>query len=135
CWEKAMGLVGGEQRVLEAIETDLKSVAPVLVSKFAMFARLTVGEPKPAAEALTPRLLKALRLRGWRSNAVRLRLVTLFSVLILAFVTALVLGLRAGNGGCRPMARTAVGVGRIPPMQTACMWTGRPGAVPGNAGK
>jgi ferric-dicitrate binding protein FerR (iron transport regulator) len=50
-----MGLPAGQQRVLDSIEDALRAAEPKLASMFAIFARLTCGEARPAREELPDR--------------------------------------------------------------------------------
>jgi hypothetical protein len=63
-----MGLPARQQRVLEAIEDSLRACEPQLASMYAIFTRLTRGEPRPFREQLPDQR------RGLRSWPVRIRL-------------------------------------------------------------
>jgi hypothetical protein len=56
-----MGLPAGQQRVLESIESSLRVTEPKLASMYAIFTRLTRGEPRPYREQLPDR--RSLRAR------------------------------------------------------------------------
>lgn len=64
-----MGLPAGQQRVLDSIEDALRAAEPKLASMYAIFARLTRGEARPAREELPERR----SLRSWSAASRRAR--------------------------------------------------------------
>lgn len=64
-----MGLPAGQQRVLDSIEDALRAAEPKLASMYAIFARLTRGEARPAREELPERS----SLRSWSAASRRAR--------------------------------------------------------------
>ena len=93
-----MSLPASQQRVLDRIEEALKKREPRLVSMFAMFTRLNLGERLPRIEALelvpwwSPRRYRG-RLPG--------RAVLFLSLAIALIVSAVMIGVSQSPGTCR----------------------------------
>ena len=93
-----MSLPASQQRVLDRIEEVLKKREPRLVSMFAMFTRLNLGERLPRIEALelvpwwSPRRYRG-RLPG--------RAVLFLSLAIALIVSAVMIGVSQSPDSCR----------------------------------
>lgn len=103
-----MSLPAGEQRILDEIESGLRADEPHLASKYAIFARLTTGEPKPVREVIRGRLRRRGRRRQRFSLAhtspSRARVIALLPVVLITLLSALAIGLSHGGGNCRPVS-------------------------------
>ena len=94
-----MGLPASQQRVLDRIEETLKRREPRLVSMFAIFTRLNLGERLPWIEALeTVPWWSPRRYRG-RMPA---RAVLFLSLAIALILSAVFIGMGQSTGNCRP---------------------------------
>ena len=80
-----MPLPAGQQRVLDAIEKSLQASEPRLTSLFAMFARLTRGEPPVRAERLPGR-------PRWYRSAAQMRAFVLIPVMAALTISGVLLG-------------------------------------------
>ncbi len=93
-----MTLPARQQRVLDRIEEVLKKREPRLVSMFAMFTRLNLGERLPRLEALEP-------MPWWSPRRYRGRLparaVLFFSLAIGLIVSAVFIGMSQSPDNCR----------------------------------
>jgi hypothetical protein len=101
-----MSLPASQQRVLDRIEEVLKKREPRLVSMFAMFTRLNLGERLPRIEALelvpwwSPRRYRG-RLPG--------RAVLFLSLAIALIVSAVMIGVSQSPDNCRTPLTTPHG--------------------------
>jgi hypothetical protein len=92
-----MGLPARQQRVLDRLEEALKGREPRLVSMFAMFSRLNIGERLPWIEALetvpwwSPRRYRKLPARS----------VLFLSLAVILIVSAVFLGISQSPDNCR----------------------------------
>ena len=94
-----MGLPASQQRVLDRIEEALRRREPRLVSMFAIFTRLNLGERLPWIEALeTVPWWSPRRYRG-RMPA---RAVLFLSLAIALILSAVFIGMGQSTGNCRP---------------------------------
>lgn len=89
-----MTLPARQQRVLDQIETTLQSGDPGLKSMFASFTRMTSLEAMPTTEALYARLSRPA---------------VLISVMVVALMSAVLLGLFAGPSSCAHAPARAAG--------------------------
>ena len=114
-----MGLPAVQQRVLDRMEGTLKASEPHLAAMFAIFARLSAGEPV-GRESLAAR-----RRRWWLRPGAGLSALVLVPVMFALIITGVLLGSPSHAGTC------AVGmpaVGTMPRAgQSACGSTGRAG--------
>jgi hypothetical protein len=101
-----MSLPASQQRILDRIEEVLKKREPRLVSMFAMFTRLNLGERLPRIEALelvpwwSPRRYRG-RLPG--------RAVLFLSLAIALIVSAVMIGVSQSPDNCRAPLTTPHG--------------------------
>ena len=94
-----MGLPASKLRVIDRIEEALKWREPRLVSMFAIFTRLNLGERLPWIEALeTVPWWSPRRYRG-RMPA---RAVLFFSLAIALILSAVFIGMSQSTDNCRP---------------------------------
>ena len=93
-----MGLPASQQRVLDRIEEALKKREPRLVSMFAMFTRLNIGERLPRIEALE--LVPWWSPRRYRSRMPP-RAVLFLSLAIALIVSAVFIGMSQSSNSCR----------------------------------
>ena len=114
-----MGLPAVQQRVLDRMEGALKASEPHLAAMFAIFARLSAGEPV-GRESLAAR-----RRRWWLRPGAALSALVLVPVMFAVIITGVLLGGPSHAGTC------AVGMpaaGTVPRQgQSACGSTGRTG--------
>jgi hypothetical protein len=112
-----MGLPAVQQRVLDRMEGTLKASEPHLAAMFAIFARLSAGEPV-GREALAAR-----RRRWWLRPGAALSALVLVPVTFALILTGVLLGAPSHAGTC------AVGMpaaGTVPrENQSACGVSGR----------
>jgi len=106
-----MSLPAYQQRVLDTIENTLKRREPRLASMFAMFTRVHTNEAIPRTERLEAvpwwawrRLRHGGRRipRSARRPASAVRAALLVPVMIMAVVSAMVLGMAASQDPCMP---------------------------------
>lgn len=94
-----MGLPARQQRVLDRIEEALRRREPRLVSMFAMFSRLNLGERLPWIEALET-------VPWWSPRRYRRRMparaVLFLSLAIGLIVSAVFIGMSQSPNSCRP---------------------------------
>jgi hypothetical protein len=94
-----MGLPASQQRVLDRIEEALKRREPRLVSMFAIFTRLNLGERLPWMEALET-------VPWWSPRRYRRRMparaVLFLSLAIGLIVSAVFIGMSQSPDNCRP---------------------------------
>ena len=94
-----MGLPASQQRVLDRIEETLKRREPRLVSMFAIFTRLNLGERLPWIEALET-------VPWWSPRRYRARMparaVLFLSLAIALILSAVFIGMGQSTGNCRP---------------------------------
>ena len=95
-----MSLPASQQRVLDRIEEVLKKREPRLVSMFAMFTRLNIGEHLPRIEALE--LVPWWSLRRYRGR-LPARAVLFLSLAIALIVSAVFIGTTQSSANCRPL--------------------------------
>jgi hypothetical protein len=88
-----MGLPAYQQRVLDRMECALKASEPHLAAKFAIFARLTAGEPVGVES------LAAGRRRWWRTGTTLPALV-LVPIMFALIITGVLLGGPTHAGTC-----------------------------------
>ena len=93
-----MGLPASQQRVLDRIEEVLKKREPRLVSMFAMFTRLNIGERLPRIEALE--LVPWWSPRRYRGRLPP-RAVLFLSLAIALIVSAVFIGTSQSSANCR----------------------------------
>ena len=93
-----MGLPARQQRVLDRIEEVLKKREPRLVSMFAMFTRLNLGERLPRIEALE--LVPWWSPRRYRGR-LPARAVLFLSLAIALIVSAVMIGVSQSPDSCR----------------------------------
>jgi hypothetical protein len=93
-----MSLPASQQRVLDRIEEVLKKREPRLVSMFAMFTRLNLGERLPRIEALE--LVPWWSPRRYRGR-LPARAVLFLSLAIALIVSAVMIGVSQSPGACR----------------------------------
>ena len=114
-----MGLPAVQQRVLDRIEGTLKASEPHLAAMFAIFARLSAGEP------IRRESLAARRRRWFLRPGAALSVLVLVPVMLAVIITGVVLGGPTRAGTC------AVGMpaaGTMPRgSQAACGAPARPG--------
>jgi len=114
-----MGLPAVQQRVLDRMEGALKASEPHLAAMFAIFARLSAGEPV-GRESLAAR-----RRRWWLRPGAALSALVVVPVMFAVIIIGVLLGSPTHAGTC------AVGMpaaGTVPRQgQSACGSTGRPG--------
>jgi len=114
-----MGLPAVQQRVLDRMEGALKASEPHLAAMFAIFTRLSAGEPV-GRESLAAR-----RRRWWLRPRAGLSALVLVPVMFAVIITGVLLGSPTHAGTC------AVGMpaaGTMPRQgQSACGSTGRTG--------
>jgi hypothetical protein len=114
-----MGLPAVQQRVLDRMEGALKASEPHLAAMFAIFTRLSAGEPV-GRESLAAR-----RRRWWLRPGATLSALVLVPVMFALIITGVLLGARTHAGTC------AVGMpaaGTVPrESQSACVTSGRSG--------
>ena len=114
-----MGLPAVQQRVLDRMEGTLKASEPHLAAMFAIFSRLSAGEP------IRRESLAARRRRWWLRPGAALSALVLVPVMFAVIITGVVLGGRSHAGTC------AVGMpaaGTVPRQtQSGCGTTGRTG--------
>jgi len=114
-----MGLPAVQQRVLDRMEGALKASEPHLAAMFAIFTRLSAGEPV-GRESLAAR-----RRRWWLRPGAGLSALVLVPVMFAVIITGVLLGRPTHAGTC------AVGMpaaGTMPRQgQSACGSTGRTG--------
>ncbi len=119
-----MGLPACQQRVLDRMEGALKASEPHLAAMFAIFARLSVGEPV-GVESLTARR------RWWLRPGATLSALVLVPVMFALIITGVLLGGQTHASTCAVGMPTA---GTLPRgSQSSCGAPGRQGqrAVPG----
>ena len=114
-----MGLPAVQQRVLDRIEGTLKASEPHLAAMFAIFARLSAGEPV-GRESLAAR-----RRRWWLRPGAALSALVIVPVMFAVIITGVVLGGPTRADTC------AVGMPAAGTMprgnQSACETRARPG--------
>jgi hypothetical protein len=113
-----MGLPAGQQRVIDRMEGALKASEPHLAAMFAIFARLSAGEPV-GRESLAAR-----RRWWWLRPGAGLSALVLVPVMFALIITGVLLGGPTRAGTCAvgmPAAGTMPRSG-----QTSCGGTGRP---------
>ena len=93
-----MSLPASQQRVLDRIEEALKKREPRLVSMFAMFTRLNIGERLPRFEALE--LVPWWSPRRYRDRMPP-RAVLFLSLAIALIVSAVFIGMSQSSNSCR----------------------------------
>ena len=93
-----MSLPASQQRVLDRIEEALKKREPRLVSMFAMFTRLNLGERLPRIEALE--LVPWWSPRRYRGR-LPARAVLFLSLAIALIVSAVMIGISQSPDNCR----------------------------------
>jgi hypothetical protein len=93
-----MSLPASQQRVLDRIEEVLKKREPRLVSMFAMFTRLNLGERLPRIEALE--LVPWWSPRRYRGR-LPARAVLFLSLAIALIVSAVFIGMTQSQDNCR----------------------------------
>ena len=93
-----MSLPASQQRVLDRIEEVLKKREPRLVSMFAMFTRLNLGERLPRLEALE--LVPWWSPRRYRGR-LPARAVLFLSLAIALIVSAVFIGMSQSPDSCR----------------------------------
>ena len=93
-----MSLPASQQRVLDRIEEVLKKREPRLVSMFAMFTRLNLGERLPRIEALE--LVPWWSPRRYRGR-LPARAVLFLSLAIALIVSAVFIGMSQSPDNCR----------------------------------
>lgn len=99
---------GGQQQVLDGIETDLEEGEPRLRSMFAIFTRLTQDDGAPRTESLDP--------AGWLTRSVRTIIIV---PLILGLVAlAVLIAVGSATRRCQPAAGTP-GAARTASCQSA----------------
>jgi hypothetical protein len=101
-----MSLPASQQRVLDRIEEVLKKREPRLVSMFAMFTRLNLGERLPRIEALE--LVPWWSLRRYRGRLPG-RAVLFLSLAIALIVSAVMIGISQSPDNCRAPLTTPHG--------------------------
>jgi hypothetical protein len=114
-----MGLPAVQQRVLDRMEGALKASEPHLAAMFAIFTRLSAGEPV-GRESLAAR-----RRRWWLRPGAGLSALVLVPVMFAVIITGVLLGSRTHAGTCAvgmPAAGTMPRQGQSP-----CGSTGRTG--------
>jgi len=89
-----MGLPASQQRVLDRIEEALRRREPRLVSMFAIFTRLNLGERLPWIEALET-------VPWWSPRRYRGRMPAR-AVLFLSLASAVFIGMSQSTDNCRP---------------------------------
>jgi Protein of unknown function (DUF3040) len=114
-----MGLSAVQQRVLDRMEGTLKASEPHLAAMFAIFARLSAGEP------IRRESLAGRRRRWWLRPSATLSALVVVPVMFAVIITGVLLGAPSHAGAC------AVGLpaaGTMPRQgQSACGSTGRTG--------
>jgi hypothetical protein len=114
-----MGLPAVQQRVLDRMEGTLKASEPHLAAMFAIFSRLSAGEP------IRRESLAARRRRWWLRPGAALSVLVLVPIMFAVIITGVLLGGRSHAGTC------AVGMpaaGTVPRQnQSGCGTTGRTG--------
>jgi len=93
-----MSLPASQQRVLDRIEEVLKKREPRLVSMFAMFTRLNIGERLPRIEALE--LVPWWSPRRYRGR-LPARAVLFLSLAIALIMSAVFIGISQSPDNCR----------------------------------
>jgi len=93
-----MSLPASQQRVLDRIEEVLKKREPRLVSMFAMFTRLNIGERLPRIEALE--LVPWWSPRRYRGR-LPARAVLFLSLAIALIMSAVFIGMSQSPDNCR----------------------------------
>ena len=101
-----MSLPASQQRVLDRIEEVLKKREPRLVSMFAMFTRLNIGERLPRTEALE--LLPWWSPRRYRGR-LPARAALFLSLAIALIVSAVMIGISQSPDNCPPPLTTPHG--------------------------
>jgi Protein of unknown function (DUF3040) len=119
-----MGLPACQQRVLDRMEGTLKASEPHLAAMFAIFTRLSAGEPV-GAESL------AARRRWWQRPGPTLAALVLVPVMFAVIVTGVLLGSPTHAGTCAVGMPVAVTVPRG--SQSSCATSGRPGRRSGSS--
>jgi hypothetical protein len=114
-----MGLPAYQQRVLDRMEGALKASEPHLAAMFAIFSRLSAGEPV-RREALSGR-----RRRWWLRPGAALATLVLAPVMFALIITGVLLGGPTRAGACAVGMPAAVTVSRG--NQSPCGSAGRPG--------
>ena len=119
-----MGLPACQQRVLDRMEGALKASEPHMAAMFAIFARLSLGEPV-GTESLAARRGR----RWWLRPGVALSVLVLVPVMFAVIITGVLLG-----GSSRAAGTCAVG---FPPVaslaqvsRSSCQLAGKPGQRP-----
>ena len=111
-----MGLPAVQQRVLDRMEGTLKASEPHLAAMFAIFSRLSAGEP------IRRESLAARRRRWWLRPGAALSVLVLVPIMFAVIITGVLLGGPSHAGTC------AVGMpaaGTVPRQnQSGCGTTG-----------
>jgi Protein of unknown function (DUF3040) len=120
----SMGLPAVQQRVLDRMEGALKASEPHLAAMFAIFARLSAGEPV-GWESLAAR-----RRRWWLRPGAALSALVLVPAMFALIITGVLIGGPTRAGTCAVGMPAAATVQRA--SQPSCGTSGRPGQRPGS---
>jgi Protein of unknown function (DUF3040) len=115
-----MGLPATQQRVLDRMEGALRASEPHMAAMFAIFSRLSAGEPVGRESLAGPRWR-----RWWLRPGSSMAVLVLVPVMLALIITGVLLGGPPRAGTCAvgmPAAKTALSRG-----QSACASTGRTG--------
>jgi hypothetical protein len=114
-----------QQQALNQIEITLQLGDPRLKSMFATFTRLTSLDAMPTTEAIVARLPPPLAFRLPRP-------VVLLSIVVLAALTAVLLGVLAGRSSTCPRAPARQPVAQAAAQAAACRVGTAAGSLPGH---
>jgi Protein of unknown function (DUF3040) len=120
-----MGLPATQQRVLNRMEGALRASEPHMAAMFAIFSRLSAGEPVGRESLAGPRWR-----RWWLRPGSSMAVLVLVPVMLALIITGVLLGGPPRAGTCAvgmPAAGTMPRAG-----QAACGGTGRAGQRPGS---
>jgi hypothetical protein len=120
-----MGLPAVQQRVLDRMEGTLKASEPHLAAMFAIFTRLSAGEPV-RWEALAAR-----RRRWWLRSGTTLAVLVLVPAMFAVIITGVLLGGPTRASTCAVGMPAAVTVPRG--SHSSCGTSGRPGQRSGSS--
>jgi len=121
-----MGLPATQQRVLDRMEGALRASEPHMAAMFAIFSRLSAGEPV-GRESLAGRRWR----RWWLRPGASMAVLVLIPVMLALIITGVLLGGPPRAGTCAvgmPAAGTMPRAG-----QAACGGSGRAGQRPGSS--
>ncbi len=119
-----MGLPACQQRVLDRMEGALKASEPHLVAMFAIFSRLSAGEPVGTESLIARR-------RWWLRSGTTLAALVLVPVMFGLVITGVLLGGPTHAGTCAVGMPAAVTVPRGG--QSSCATSGRAGQRSGSS--